>query len=399
MSTPAAADGVTKLVERLKTLQDRLRTEKQKVSAKQEYEATKKQVEAQQKVVDALKADKWEGLRAGIVPIGDDKRPVYYRFVQSSNLETPFRLERLGEFPVFTVKNDLYLVIINHRQSEKPSDFQLSYGTEQGAVIDIAPLRPTIDQPTPIKISRARPVITENKQEVDVDFDNAYVDRVLPFANKLPGETKLTVTVSSYAQIVTTNKEETGADGTTTTVIKETKTVKLLDGEKWPQIHSLFYFNLSTGVVATWLRDPAFSRVLAEAAVPANGNAAAVSAKYKTAEDRGSARAMPVLAFSAYLRGMDVQVPWSRWNLIPEPTVAFSLTSPADDFFFGASSELRRNVQVIYGYHLGKVTHLGPQGVDDPTSSNAPITIKRFQGNVFFGLTFNVNFIKNLFGL
>jgi len=233
----------------------------------------------------------------------------------------------------------------------------------------------------------------------EVDFDDAFVDRVLPFANKLPGETKLTVTVSSYAQVVTANKEETTSSGTTVTLTKETKTVKLLDGEKWPQIHSLFYFNLSTGVVASWLRDPAFSRVLSDVAVPAQGNAAAVPAKYKTAEDRGSARAMPVLAFSGYFRGMDVQVPWRWADLTPAPTVAFSYTTPADDFFFGASSEIRRNVQLVYGYHLGKVTHLGPQGVDDPTSSTAPNTIKRFQGNVFVGLSFNVNFIKGLFKL
>jgi len=398
MSTPAAAEGVTKLLEVLQTLQKGLKAKRQTLLEKQDYEAKKVEVGAQQNVVDGVKEAKWVGLRAGIVPFGEDKRPVYYRFVHSSNMEIPFRLERMEDFPVFTVKNDLYLVIMNHRQNDIPSDFQLTYGTEKGNVVDIAPLRPTIDQPTQMNILTVKQVdLFEDNKTRKVDFDKAYVDRVLPFANKLPGETILTVTVSSYAQVVTTNKEETGADGTVKTLIKETKTVRVLDGEKWPPIHSLFYFNLSTGLVATWLRDPAFSRVATVVAVPQNGDTPAVPAKYKTAEDRGSARAIPVLAFSGYLRGMDIQVPWRPRDLTPAPTVAFSLTDPSNDFFFGASSELRRNVQVIYGYHFGKVTRLGPQGVDDATSSIAPSTVKYFQGNLFLGLTFNVNFIKNLF--
>jgi hypothetical protein len=110
---------------------------------------------------------------------------------------------------------------------------------------------------------------------------------------------------------------------------------------------------------------------------------------------------MPILAFSAYLSPKDVQVPFTNRERFSyrnlAPTVGFSLKSPADDFYFGLTSELVRNVHVIYGYHYGNINALGAQGADDPHSNAAPTTVKRFQGNVFLGLTFNINFIPSLF--
>ncbi|MEP6960550.1 MAG: hypothetical protein ABI995_00625 [Acidobacteriota bacterium] len=367
-----------------------------------DYDNKKAALEPQRRLVEALERVGGRGLRAGVVPIGRYKRPMFYRFVTSKNPETPFRLERMGEFPVFTVNHDLYVVVVNHRQDEAPGDFQLSYGTDKGAVIDIAPVRPTFDVksvevPNNILTEATRPEGGQEKKELS--FDNAYVDRVLPFANKFPGETILSVSVSSYAQVVTTNKETTKAGETETELVKETKTVKILDSERWPQIHSLYYFKLSTGVIATWLREPAFARVITDLEVPNPADPdKPTPAKYKTVEQHGSVRAMPVLSFSAYITGRDVQVPWHWADLVPAPTVAFSLTSPADNFFFGGSSEFQRNVQLIYGYHLGKINQLGPQGIANPTSDAAPTTVGRFRGNAFVGLTFNVNFVRNLFG-
>jgi hypothetical protein len=394
MSTPIAAQGVRDTIPLLQIAQKKLAKDKDEVKKK-----TDARDKAQQALDDAKAADtKKVVLRAGIIPISKGprmkdyhRRPVYYRFMESENLETPFRLERMGEFPVFTVQDDLYLIIVNHRRDLKPSDFVLSYGTTKGAVIDIAPVRPTQEQQSGFKLTSTG----TTPQSEEADFSHAYTDRLLAFANKLPGETIPSVTVSSYAKVVTADKE----DGKTKTLTKETKTVKILDSELWPQIHSLFHFNLSTGVVATWLRDPAYSRVLTDPGIPAKTSPASdlVPAKYRTATDSGSARAMPVLAFSGYLWPRDIQVPWQRKDLAPAPTVGFSLKSPADDFFFGASSEFRRNVQVVYGYHFGRITQLGPAGVDDPTSGTAPPTIKRFHGNFFVGLTFNLNFIKDLY--
>ena len=389
MSTALAAERVRDTLVVLKMAQDKLARDNDEIEPRTTARDITK--DALEKATKA--AAKQVVLRAGILPITKGptlkdyhRKPVYYRFMQSDNLETPFRLERMGEFPVFTVQDDLYLIIVNHRQDQKPSDFVLSYGTTKGSVIDVAPVRPTFE---PQSISKS--LLESDKP----DFSHAYTDHLLTFANKLPGETVLTVSVSSYANVVTTNKD----DGKTTTLIKETKTVKLLDSELWPQIHSLFHFNLSTGVVATWLRDPAYSRVLTDAAIPAKTNPASdqVPAKYRSATDPGSARAMPILAFSGYIIPRDIQVPWRWVDLMPAPTVGFSLKSPVDDFFFGASSELRRNVQLVYGYHFGRITRLGPSGIDDPTSTTAPPTIQRFKGNLFLGLTFNLNFIKGLY--
>ena len=79
---------------------------------------------------------------------------------------------------------------------------------------------------------------------------------------------------------------------------------------------------------------------------------------------------------------------------MPVPTLGFSLSSPADDLFLGVSHELLRNVQVIHGYHYGKITQLGP-AVDEKVS--VVNTVKRFHGSGFVGLTFNLTFIRQLF--
>jgi hypothetical protein len=162
----------------------------------------------------------------------------------------------------------------------------------------------------------------------------------------------------------------------------------------FPQVHTLYHYNVATGVVVSSLRNPSFSRVLSAAA--ANGK----PAQYQTVKDNGNVYAAPALFFTAYLLGpMDSETEWKfNWaNLKPQPTLGFSLSSPADNFFFGAASEIRRNVQFVYGYHLGKITKLAPTLVDDPTSNTAPATVQRYKGGVYGGVTFNIDFIKGLF--
>jgi len=162
----------------------------------------------------------------------------------------------------------------------------------------------------------------------------------------------------------------------------------------FPQVHTFYHYNVATGVVVSSLRNPSYSRVLSAAA--ANGK----PAQYQTVKDNGNVYAAPALFFTAYLLGpMDSESEWKfNWtNLKPQPTLGFSLSSPADNFFFGAASEIRRNVQLVYGYHLGKITKLAPTLVDDPTSSAAPATVQRYKGGVYGGVTFNIDFIKGLF--
>jgi hypothetical protein len=160
----------------------------------------------------------------------------------------------------------------------------------------------------------------------------------------------------------------------------------------FPQVHTLYHYNVATGVIVSSLRNPSFTRT--QSVLAGNG----APAQYQTTTDNGNVYAAPVLFFSAYLFGaMDSERDWHWLDLKPEPALGFSLSSPADNFFFGGSSEIRRNVQIVYGYHLGKVTKLSPVIVDDPSSSAAPVTIQRFKGGAYIGLTFNIDFIKGLF--
>ena len=95
---------------------------------------------------------------------------------------------------------------------------------------------------------------------------------------------------------------------------------------------------------------------------------------------------------------MDAESKWRRRDLWPGITLGFSLTTPADSFYFGGSSEIRRNVQLVYGLNYAKVTTLAPTNFVDPADSTAPKTVNKFGKGAFVGFTFNIDFIKGLFG-
>lgn len=167
------------------------------------------------------------------------------------------------------------------------------------------------------------------------------------------------------------------------------KTITLVTAS-FPQVHNLYRYNLAFGIVGSTLHNPSFSRV--QTTLASGGTAA----QFKTVKDNGDPYVAPALFFTAYVFRIDAEGPWSKADLRPQPSIGFSLSSPTDNFFFGASSEILRNVQLVYGYHLGRVNQLAPSFVDDPTSSAAPATQKRFHGGFFGGMTFNIDFIKGL---
>ena len=104
--------------------------------------------------------------------------------------------------------------------------------------------------------------------------------------------------------------------------------------------------------------------------------------------------------FTFYPTKRDTQTKTVQWSeVIPAPTFGLSLTSPSDDFFLGASSELKpfRNLQLVYGFHLGRVAKLGSNGFQNPLDSTAPQTTTSLHTGGFVGLTFNIDFIKALF--
>jgi hypothetical protein len=179
-----------------------------------------------------------------------------------------------------------------------------------------------------------------------------------------------------------------GATITTSTGTSPTdQTISLLS-LGLPQVHALSYYNVSFGVVVSSLRNPNFVRTQ----VTPSPNPT-----YKTTKDNGPITVAPILAFTAYILPLDAERDWRPRDLWPGVTVGFSLADPANSFFFGGSSEIRRNVQLTYGVNVGKINTLAP-GIQDPTSSAAPPTSKKFGTGGFVGMTVNFDFIKGLFG-
>lgn len=218
---------------------------------------------------------------------------------------------------------------------------------------------------------------------------------------ELSGDTIPAVTVTALYEPPESTTTETKTSGlspvtssdTTKTTPSPDQWITLLDASL-PQVHPLYYYNVSTGLVASSRRSPSYYRVQQAPAATDNGKA-----QYQTVRDDGDRQVFPVLFFSIYLKPFDAESPWSRYDWWPPSiSLGFSLTSPSKDFFLGLSFEARRNVQLTAGLHVGKVTALAPSGYVDPTSSTAPTTKQQFKAGAFLGATFNIDFIKGLFG-
>jgi hypothetical protein len=52
----------------------------------------------------------------------------------------------------------------------------------------------------------------------------------------------------------------------------------------------------------------------------------------------------------------------------------------------------------VYGLHVGRVDKLGGNSTQLPTDSSPVLNSKSLQKGGFVGLTFNIDFIKGLFG-
>jgi len=247
--------------------------------------------------------------------------------------------------------------------------------TQQGTAINPAPVRPIFSSPA---------------AAAALALSGWY----LPWPFPMTGDTIPTITVNGVVRVPKSPALETtsvaGAATTTTTdqTVESDQLITLLNFTL-PQVHQMYFYNVSTGVVASTLRNPMFTRV--QQTAPPN-------ATFTTIKQNGDITAAPVLMFTAYLKPMDAESRWKAVDLTPAVSLGFSLASPATSFFFGGSSEIRRNVQFVYGVNYGKVTALAPSGFNDPTSSAAPATQQRFDKGGYFGLTFNIDFIKGLFG-
>jgi hypothetical protein len=149
-----------------------------------------------------------------------------------------------------------------------------------------------------------------------------------------------------------------------------------------PQVHTLSYFNLTSGIVVSSIKTASFTNT---------GTPTAPTWISTT----NSITFDPILALTAYFKPIDAERPWQRSDLIPGMSIAFSLSSPTTNFYFGGSSEFPklRNVQLIYGLSLFRTSTLEP-----PYTSNTAVTKQSFSAGGFAGVTFNIlGFIQTLF--
>ncbi|HEX3682443.1 MAG TPA: hypothetical protein VHU83_07855 [Bryobacteraceae bacterium] len=386
-------------------------------------------------------------LRAGVLIIGEDRKPVYYTLNQSGDASQPWRLKLFQEFPIFTTNDAPYIVVLGQRYTQDPQGLRASFTSKAGAYIDSDPVRPVVTQLlTPSASAKSLEIKRVPEGCLTPEPPTyTYVDRVLQFTDHLAGETTYMVTVSGYG-LATTKDSLTVIAGTTPSTqqqkVTEKITLKPLDAEALPQVHSLYRYNISTGVVWSTIRTPTFSRVATGNYFPAGcGLTTSVATTgattssvtgttmttgtttttttgttttnspstvttttcaptYQTLQVSGGPRILPVLMFTFYPTKRDTQVKTVSWKeVIPAPAIGLSLSSPSDDFFLGASSELKpfRNLQLVYGVHLGRIEKLGANGFQIPTDGTAPQTTTSLHTGAFVGLTFNIDFIKSIF--
>jgi hypothetical protein len=153
-----------------------------------------------------------------------------------------------------------------------------------------------------------------------------------------------------------------------------------------PQVHALSYFNIATGVVVSSIKSPTFL----------NSNPSTASMpSWKTVS--GPLTIDPILALSVYIKPIDAERLFQKSDLIPAPTMAFSLSSPTSNFYFGGSSEFFfRNIQLTYGFSLSRISSLLP--ASEQLSATTPATRQVFAKGGFIGVSFNIlGFVQSVF--
>lgn len=348
--------------------------------------------------VNGRRAPTYDVLAISGLIVGEKRRAVYYSFElgpRGTDAARPFTLRRLGEPPVLYRGDQAWVTIVNRQLAAHPAPFTIAVEVAAGTPINSTPVRPTFD----IKLQAGRDEPRYNSTE-------AYVDYVIPIGRTLAGDEILKVTLSTYLRHRTSDtritKTETGAStekGTgTVTEQQEDKSevVDLIAKDQWPQVRPLYVYNLAAGVFGSRLSNPSFVKVLSVANDPTTD---ANETRYRIETRNPGDRVMPTVAFSWAYVPVDTQRGLSWRDLLPRPTLAFSLTSPADDMFGGISLEIVRNTHVFVGVHYGKVKRIVPRAdVGEDSVETPPLTDEKRDTALALGLSFNIGFIKELFG-
>ena len=157
--------------------------------------------------------------------------------------------------------------------------------------------------------------------------------------------------------------------------------VSLLN-QQLPQTHSWYYYNVSSGVVVSTIRSPTFGFAAGSSSTTNSG----------TPIQTGSNLIVdPVISLTRYVFApFDAERKWQPKDLLPAPTLSFSLSSPTSNFYFGASSEFQRYLQINYGFALCKVPKLA-SGTFTPASATTPATTQEFKKGAYIGISFNIS--------
>lgn len=334
--------------------------------------------------------NRWNARKLGWLVMGRRRKLVSYALRARPDAAQPFHLERLGDYPVITDVDRLYAVIVDAKKDQ--FHFDLSFNAAKGEIANPAPIRPSFS-PADVS-STAAPPPPEHETKT-VFTDDAHADVLLAFGETFRGGDIVKVTISTEMEVTTKDSSTVShkQDGSTKTsgeCVKEKQVVKLLDGVQYPQVHPLYAYNISTGLVTSWLRQPTYIKVQTVAGAEAAAN------RYRTETIEGGMSVKPVAALSFYLRRVDIQEPltWKE-RAVPAPTLGFSLKNPTEDVFLGFSHELVRNTQIFYGWHFGKIDVQGPVGELEDHFATVT-TVKKFKSDFFLGITLNIGGIKDL---
>lgn len=172
--------------------------------------------------------------------------------------------------------------------------------------------------------------------------------------------------------------------------------------DQLPQVHAMYAYNLSFGVLGSTVKEPSFTRIANAPPCPMGvappGNQTSGTCGTFANSTSTSAAVEPVVFFTTYVpQRFDAESHWHPLEMVwpLAPSIGISLTQPSTDFFFGQSSEIRRGVELVYGWHAARVSYVLPG--EDPTSSASPPTGRQWKSGFFYGVTFTLNFVQSLF--
>jgi hypothetical protein len=306
----------------------------------------------------------------------DATKGIAYDLADHSN-ETVVGIMPMSRHPVLRYGDTVYSVLINVLASEFPFPFSLTATAHAGAVVNLAPLRPTFD---------AGDIKAGESAGPDQTFHvflatRVYQDIFLPVSG--------TFLPNDFAEVTITT-ERPDEDG-------KPETVTILDKAKYPPFRALYRFNFTSGVAHTHLRSPSFTKIRTADDDPSTDEVK--EDVFKVERHPGDRRVMPIFAFTVHPVPVDIQSPVGFWErLIPSPTIGFSFTDPVDNVFVGVTFEIVRNAQLFIGRHFGAIEELVTRNdISEEKDGTAPLTRKKRDSAFSFGISFNVNALAEIF--